>query len=73
MTAAGRVLAVLLGLLLTTRVHVVLWLPGGAPVSVRAVWPVLAVAAITLAVLAWLVYAVPRLGRPRLIWRTVTP
>lgn len=72
MNAAGRVLAALLGLLISLRVHVVLWLPGGVPVSVRAVWPVLAAAAVTLAVLAWLVYAVPRLGWPRLIWRTVT-
>lgn len=72
MNVIARVLAALLGLLISSRIHVTLWLPGGVPVSVPALWPVLAAAAVTLAVLAWLVYAVPRLGWPRLIWRTVT-
>lgn len=73
MNAIVRVLAALLGLLISAHIHVVLWLPGGVPVSVRALWPVLAAAAVIVAVLAWVVYAVPRRGWPRLIWRTVIP
>lgn len=70
MNVIGRVLAVLLGLLVSAHVHVTLWLPGGVPVSVLALWLILPAAAVILAVLAWVVYAVPRRGWPGLIWRT---
>lgn len=72
MNVTVRVLAALLGLLISARVHVTLWLPGGAPVSVLALWLILGAVAVILAAAVWVMYAVPRQGWPRLIWRTVT-
>lgn len=68
----GRVLAALLGLVISAHVHLTVYV-AGIPVTMPALALILAVVASVAAVCAWVAYAVPRQGWPSLIWKAGYP